>query len=431
MTKAKTLDDAIAALDQRPLTTAQLAELYIERTEAGLDGVERPFLAMLKQKLLHAGEQSRAYLSGHIGSGKTTLLRKLSQDPQLAKRFFVRFVTVPESEYATLSTAQLVFMVAAELYKLGRDLGLTEFDDDSELKASLVRLHDRIYGAGGLTADQGKTSVVFDLVVIKLTQELSLSEKTRASFREFVDTDGSALIDIVDRIYTDLCLGLQRRAEHTAGPSRVVVFIDDLEKATDDKVLSDLWSINLPLLQRLRVPMLLSVPPSITFGTHGARFDHNIEHLRPAQVFKKTSSFDPMSAVDPAGVSFLRAVLEARVERDSVFETHVVERAAVFSGGVIRDFFSLLRGAALRASIDEDAHVTSLHLAEEIREQSLQRKRRLVPAMLKQLKAIHQSHERDELSQERWMNDSTILELNHDNLWFDVNPLLWQHLEHV
>ena len=89
--------------------------------------------------------------------------------------------------------------------------------------------------------------------------------------------------------------------------------------------------------------------PAVTFGGPTTELGANITHLRPVQVLLKTAAPDPRSALDRTAMPYMRAVLGKRV-REGLFEEDVVESAAVYSAGVLRKFFELLRNAAIRAA---------------------------------------------------------------------------------
>lgn len=152
-------------------------------------------------------------------------------------------------------------------------------------------------------------------------------------------------------------------------------------------------------------------------------------HLRPIQVLKKISTRDPMGAVDPSGVDLLRRVLAARVDL-GLFEPKVIDEAAVYSGGVIRDFFRLLRLAAIQAAdLYAQDSVDAVAFEDVLVEETNNLVRTLYPADKESLREIHESHALKDPGQLDYMRRSVVLEYNHDGIWWDAAPMLWRWLE--
>lgn len=172
----------------------------------------------------------------------------------------------------------------------------------------------------------------------------------------------------------------------------------------------------------------MTLPATVTFGGPTTELGANITHIRPIQVLKKTTAATPLDAIDRAALPYMRAVLGKRV-REGLFDDDVVESAAVYSGGVLRKFFELLRNAAIRAAdLYELPTVNSITFNDQLEEEKNNLARATYPADRVMLAQIHEHHELPTREALPLMNASLVLEYNHTGIWWEANPLVWHIL---
>lgn len=152
-------------------------------------------------------------------------------------------------------------------------------------------------------------------------------------------------------------------------------------------------------------------------------------HLFPIQVLTKKAARDPMSIADEGGVDVMRRALAARIDLD-LFEPGVVEKAAVYSGGVIRVFFRLVRAASMYAlDLYGLAKVDSATLEDVLADEMNKLTRMLYPVDREALREIHESHALKDPSQLEYVRRSLVIEYDHDGIWCAASPMLWRWLE--
>ncbi|HSN99909.1 MAG TPA: hypothetical protein VLS89_16555 [Candidatus Nanopelagicales bacterium] len=424
MGPVKSLNDAIDVLQPGPIEPGN--PWYVEPEVHMHSGRKLPPLARLRAQLLRSHDADRYFLSGHIGSGKSTELKRMLADPAIQQRFYVVDFEIAPTDRPSLSSHQLLFLIAATLYERAKgDKALVVFEKKEKWLGILQRMDGALYGSQGLAAKGGKFGLEFDLFFVKLRQELNVDEGRRKEFRRFAETQGSVLVELIDALADDIGTALV----HAGLPSRVLVAIDDLEKVEHEEQLREIFETNLGAFLAPRVPVLATVPPSLTFGGPGTALGQRVTHLRPIQVLKKITVRDPMSAADPSGVDLLQRVLAARIDL-GLFEPRVIEEAAVYSGGVIRDFFGLLRLAAILAlDLYGQPSVDSVAFDDVLIEETNNLTRALYPTDKEALREIHESHALKGPSQLDYMRRSVVLEYNHDGIWWDASPMLWRWLE--
>lgn len=202
--------------------------------------------------------------------------------------------------------------------------------------------------------------------------------------------------------------------------------IDDTDKIRQPNQIEEIFASNLSALLAPRVPVVMTVPSSVSFGGPTTQLGASVTHLRPVQVLRKDTGKNPMLAKDEAEISYLCDVLRRRVSL-SLFEDGVVEQAAVYSGGVLREFFRLLRLAAIRAA---DLYGLSMVDALTFEDTRIEARNDLFRGLLdedkKVLSTVHLTHELAERKDLNYMNTSLVLEYNHDGIWWEATPLLWE-----
>lgn len=423
MPTAQTLSDAIAVLTPEPLDEAH-EDWYVGNPTSTPGGHMVPPLGMLRASLIRARDAERLFLSGHIGAGKSTELKRLLRDPAIRRRYFVVDFKLADEEIPEVTSAHLLFIIAAELYKHANAQDLLK-RGHKRWEAMLKRIDERFFGPKGVAAKEGSLELKFNLLFVELRQQLKLVESKRKEFRSFAESDATILVDLINALAEDAQLTLLEQSL----PEQVLVVIDDIDKVRSASQIDDIFNKNLALLRAPRIPMLMTLPANITFGGPTTELGANITHIRPAQVLGKVATMDPLAAADPAGTEYLRRVLGQRV-RDGLFDPEVVRHAAVYSGGVLRAFFELLRNAAIRAAdLYGLTTVNTVTFNDQLEDEKNNLARATYPADRAVLAAIHRSHELPDRTALGLMTASLVLEYNHAGIWWEANPLLWHVLK--
>lgn len=419
MTTARTLADAIRVLEPGPLDEAHVG-WYVPNEAHGRNGRPMHPLMHFEASIAAAGHHDRLFLSGHIGSGKTTELRRIARSPAVKDRFVVVEVEIPDDEAQVLTSLHLLFVVALELYRQAEERGLL-----SAGKRRWVRhfeaLDKELFGARGVGASEGEVELKWKLPFLEIRQELKLTEGLR---RGLGQTKASVLLDLVDALLEDMRMTLATQGSR----QDVLLFIDGTDRIHRQEQVADIFEANLPLLTAPRVAMVMTVSALVTFGGPSTPFGRRIMHMPTAQVLKKTDLMSPMAAHDPEGVDYLKRVFCARVD-PVLFDADAIEQAAVYSGGVLREFFNLLRTAAVRAHYAyQEATVSSITFTDVVHDARIALARALYPSDYEALRAIRQRHALSGPSELKYMQASLVIEFNHQGVWFEVNPLLWEGL---
>lgn len=422
MPAAQTLSDAISTLTADPLDETQ-DDWYVGNPSSTPSGRVVPPLAMLRASLLRARDSERLFVSGHVGSGKSTELRRLLRDFEIRRKYFVVSFAIADEEIGQLTTAHLLFVIAAELYAHAEKHELLG-KRGKRWEEILRRLDERFFGRKGVGASEGSVELKVNLIFAELRQQLKVISGRREEFRQFAESEGTILVDLIDALVEDITLAVNTRDM----AQRVLVVIDDLDKLRSSSQIDEIFHKNLAALRAPRVPIVATLPATVTFGGPTTELGANITHLRPVQVLLKSAAAEPMAALDPRALPYMREVLSKRV-REGLFDEDVIERAAVYSGGVLRKYFELLRNAAIRAAdLYQLESVNAITFDDQLEEEKNDLARATYPADQATLGEVRKHHALPDREALRLMNASLILEYNHSGIWWEANPLVWHVL---
>lgn len=426
---AKTLDEAQDLLDPRPLEFVQTGKapdaaadpsLYTEPPPVEHDERKRPGpMDRIKARLLRETNHVKVFLSGHVGSGKSTQINKLAADPKIRQAFTVVQLRFEEQEWAFLDSAQVLIRMAGALFEFGSEKAL--LGQPGRWSRILKTLDEKVFGASGIQAKDGALGLELNAFFIKLRTDLKLSDARRKQFRAIGETQQSLLQDLIAELVSDIEGNLAK-----AGRSgSLLMLIDDLDKVRGKDPQKDIFETNLNALFVPPIRALYTTPTGVSFGANRADVRQQLEHLYPVRILNKAPrTFDPTKAYVPDGFGFFLDLLRHRVA-PGLFDEESVRLAAIYSGGVLRDFFHLLRGGILIARYNDLDTVDAMTMRETVRDARFRESAGLYGPDFGVLLKVHETHRLPGEEDRRYLDQSRVLECYNDAVWFEVNPLLW------
>jgi hypothetical protein len=435
MPRAQTLDEARKLLDPRPLDfrqnqprqgvrAASDPDFYVEPPHQKKGGRNLPGpVENIRQRLLTGHHDTKMFLCGHVGSGKSTELNRLAAHPEILAEFSVVMLRFEDQEWATLDSSQILFRIAGAIYAQFKHL--LKKKDDGELQKALKELNDRLFQATGLRATEGAIAPEFDHLVFKLRQELKLSEKARVLFRAFGETQQTllqdALLQMVDAVETALA--------DTEDPPRLLVLADDMDKVRGAEQQAEMFDKNLAALTTPPLRIVYTLPTGVYFGENRADVRRNVEYLYPVRVLNKASvTFKPEDAYNGDGIAFFDALVHHRVEQNLIAPS-AIRLAALYAGGVLRDFFHLLREGIRLARYNKLEVLDEELMRYAVDDARLRESAGLYAPDYEALAFVHRTNGLRTEFDRRYLDTSRVLECYDGSVWFETAPLLWNLLE--
>ncbi len=434
MPRATTLDEARKVLDPRPLDFSGKSldkgaapEFHVPLPEDGKGIIRLPGpIAQLEQKLLNGTRETKVFLSGHVGSGKSTELSRLMAKPEILQRFAVVPLRFEEQEWATLDSSQVMFRIAGELYHAYRDK-LPKGGDG--LLKKLQLLDGRLVGESNVKVNDTIASVEISAYFLKIKKDLKLSDRVRREFRKFGETNQSFMQDLIAEIVD----GIENSLTEEDGPNELLIVVDDLDKLRTTEQHKDIFETNLATLLAPPLRILYTVPTAVRFAADvRSEIRHNSQDLYPVRVLEKApTKWNPEDAFVDDRMGFFETLVDQRLDR-SLVDREAIRLAAIYSGGVLRDFFRLMREAVLLATYNKlsklDALVMGYAVDEERRRESIG----MYAVDYDALAYVHQTNDLRTAEDRKYLLLSRVIEAYNGTVWFEANPVFWSVLgEHV
>lgn len=435
MPRAKTLDEARKLLDPRPLdfaletppegaTSASDPSFYTEPPPQRRGNRNLPSaVENIRQRLLTGTHDTKLFLCGHVGSGKSTELNRLAAHDEIRAEFSVVMLRFEEQEWATLDSSQVLFRIAGAIY--ARFKRLLQRRDDGELNKALRELNDRLFQATGLRATEGSVGLELDLLVFKLRQELKLSEKARRVFRDFGENEQTLLQDVLRRMI-EVVEGTLGEA---GDPPQLLVLADDLDKVRGPEQQKEMFDQNLAALTTPPLRIVFTLPTGVYFGENRADVRRNVEYLYPVRVLDKAPcTFDPEQAYNGERFGFFDTLVHHRVE-ENLIAPEAIRLAAIYAGGVLRDFFHLLREGIRLARYNGLDVLDEEMMRYAVDDARFRESAGLYAPDYEALAFVHDTNELRTEADRRYLDTSRALECYNGAVWFEAAPVLWKLLQ--
>jgi hypothetical protein len=371
--------------------------------------------------LLNGSTTTKVFLSGHVGSGKSTQLNLLARDPRILSEFTVVRLAFEEHEWAHLDAQQALFRVAEALHSHGVKNGLLT---KKAWEKPLRVLSSKLFGEQGGPVREGGVGIEVNALIVKIKGDLKLNDKFRRQFREFGESEQSVLRDLIEGLVDDLSDGLSK----TELPDKLLLIVDDLDKVRDPVSQQDIFDKNLDALLSPPLCAVYTLPSSIPFGSRRPELNQRAHHLFPVRVLDKAhDGIDPERHVREERLPFFQKVVNARVA-GGIIDDDAVRVAAIFSGGVLRDFFYLLREGLRLAEHNEQSRLNADLMRAAVRAARRKESGGIYAKDLEVLRAVHRTNQLQDDGDRRYLDLARVLECFNGHVWFEVNPLLWELL---
>lgn len=434
MPRATTLEEATRLLDPRPL---DFSEAHPQGSEEASDpafyapppGEKRPdgfrfpaAVDRLRKRLLSGTSSTKLFLCGHVGSGKSTELSRLIADREIRQRFSVVDLRFEEQEWAVLDASQVLFRVAAQLFDAHKE----RLARDTRWTKVLKSLNERVFEPMSVQIKEGATSVEVNALFLKFRTDLKLSAGVRKQFRDYGETKQSVLQDLIKDLVDDIENALTAEDD----PNELLLVVDDLDKLRTADQHKDIFDTNLSALLAPPLRVLYTVPTAVRFADDvRAEIRQNAQDLFPVRVLRKApDEWKPEEAYTAERIDFFEALVARRIE-PGLIEPDAIRLAAIYSGGVLRDFFRLLREGVLLTMYNEmsvlDGVVMRYAVEEERRHESIG----LYAPDYDALVHVHRFNALPGAADRRYLALSRVIECFNGSVWFEANPVLWPVLE--
>lgn len=341
MNKATNLSELRMVCRYYPLDNDNLSSFYVDTTKArGIDMLED---LVLQFDYIPEAYQQILYM-GHSGSGKSTLLFQLEN--RLNGMYdVIRFSVQELLDINNMDLVDLLYVMYQQL--------LEKYEDQLENENLLNNVFTNWYSIvsnetqTNLQAElglDGQIGVGIKSKIINLFSTLNSSMRMGTIDKETVRTEVNKNITNYIKQFNQLVAECEKAAEKP-----ILIMVEDLEKLTITDNAKSIFVSKGVYFHDINCRMLLTAPIYLKYT-----FDYNDTIL---QNFSG-SVMCPMIAVTnmdrskfELGINTIKKIVYARIN-DNLIDDSVLEKVIMYSGGILRDLFTMLRDASLQAELD-------------------------------------------------------------------------------
>lgn len=349
MKKAEHLDQMYRAFRGAPLEIDELADYYVDATEARGDDKPRKRIARLLKR--NIGNPLHLLFVGYKGCGKSTELNHLQKDLQ-DDFLVVNFSVVEEIDTQRLNHTELIIVTMERLFAAVDDAGMSDYVSQGYLKniqnwiqqTEIEEMREK-YNLSAEIEAGGQIGIPF---LKTFFAKLKASAKTSASLKETIKTNLEPKLGDLIEYANDLVLEV-RMALQEINKTDLLIIIEDLDKIPLSEA-QTLFYDHIHQLILIRSHIIYTFPIalyySIRFNTIRNHFAYSYE-LPMIKVSNRDGSANEEGHAVMEKIVYQRCVPEVFANQD------VLQQMIHDSGGCLRDLFLLIYEAAEHA-MDQD-----------------------------------------------------------------------------
>ncbi len=340
MVKATRLDQVYSAFSTRPLAIEELDEYYLNTALARGDNNPRWSIA---NRLKHKDTGNLQFLFiGYRGCGKSTELNRLQRDVQ--EHFLVLNYSVQEElDPVHLNYIELFIVTMERLFKTAQENNLTI--SEAYLKSVQTWVSSREIQEIKETYIGNEKDNDYSVEALgKFFEQFRLSAKTSSSLKDVLKTNVeprlSALINHCNDLINEIRIQLHRQQRD------LLIIVEDLDKIPLERA-KDLFLNYANQLTQLKAKVIFTFPIAIYHSQHFKEVQSYFSDIYELPMINVTNSNGTENA---EGINAMHDIVARRMDIQNLFESpNILKTMILYSGGVLRDLFLLLREAADRA----------------------------------------------------------------------------------
>lgn len=380
-------------------------DLYLEPTPNG--GVSQ--VRQMLQKLRRSPGPIKLLLTGQKGSGKSWTLRHM-QEVLSAEGFRVIPVSATDAAGTTLADAEVSDLMVLLCEALAKEI--PTWQSLSEADRALHRWIGQFKDIKGIPQAPDKTEN-FDINITFFWARFASRMRSDLATREAVRNVGADDLLIVVNELLKL-LG-----------NKIILLFDDLDKI-DPSYAQKLFVSQYSMLANVRAKMVLTFPFSLYFGS---TLPQEKTALRNIQVKSKQHA----TGIRPEALEQFTLLLGRLIDL-SLVEGTGIEQAALYSGGIPREFGRILARAFELAALAEEPRVLADHITAARRDLRIELERATQDAERRRsLIQVHSKQQLETAMDRALLDQNMVIEYVNGHPWYDVHPLLgevvvsWPH----
>ena len=387
-----------------------LEKFYVRRESTEM----RELLTSLQIK----NQPTRILFAGHRGSGKTSELRYLKSMLEKEPILVIFVSTIEDLNLANVHYTEILLAVIDNILKL-------LYSIDVKLEPDLMDKVEKLLAqlAGDLTVEEVKTSSsgygfsgFFQIIGAHIRRDFD----TRETLRNNITTIIAEILSVTNELI---------QTAQTQTNKQILIIVDDLEKVTNRTQITEIFEGFSLVINKLNCHFVLTLPTSVIYSpeTRQVRIDYCKTVMLPLFAVKNQNGND-----NEKEISEMEVVAQKRIIGGSIPKT-ILQKSALFSGGLINDFLRIMESSCLKAITNGKYKISEDILNESFAELSNEYKIGIEDRYIPILKKIYETKSvemNDDVKQ--LLFSLAVLEYidrETRDVWYDVHPAVVKAFE--
>jgi len=445
---AKTLEEAADAFDlmqDRGVSSAEVQDFYVEPPGAHPDPnlpPNAPVRAEITRRLIRRRKRGeKIFVTGQKGAGKTTTLARIASDATITEHFAP--IVIRATRHIPAGVADIRLLLVMLITQVSQFIDQRKFDQGVTVANLKVGGIERTLN-GWLQLFGGKKAPTppetFQNAKVKLSaQFVELSEEiVRDPQRRLqVLNDERYSVTELHRVVSALIEFAQQALElRVDGPQYLLLVIDDLDKYAVPAEVQSIFQDGMEALRSLPCAAVLTYPYFLNFTDSFVQREEAFAILNVKVAERVSAGSDDAPALLPLGRralleparEFFNNIFDKLADRALVLDQGVIDRAALLSAGIPREFLRLL-SAGFELCIDHHKKKLDLPTLDVARIRLQQTMARTANEPWKQagLKLVHARGKI--LGFSEMLDTVHVVEYVNRAVWYGVHPSMEELVE--
>lgn len=389
----------------------------------------------LRDKILNNNIRAETiFISGQTGTGKTTALNFLPNDEIRAEYEVIGLNAKDLFDLADINIIEVLLMICYKLMKREGRLKeefLKEIERLDKFQKGLIK--EEIIENKGVSGNIGfgLKSLSKFLQLFKSSDDFFANLRADASYRkitrEAFQLNKLELLKLTNRM-------IEKFIEWRPRKSKILLLINEMDHIKKVELIEQLFVENRTFLKKIACKKVISVPVILVNNTE---FNELITCFyvklqnNPIKIGQNTAynSNEETYLIQQNHATFQQIVQKRIQEGLELIDPEAVDKAIKASGGILRQFISILHEAARHnRRRTKSAKVTELNIGYGIKPSRLMLERSVVMsqrkiALLNEIRLQHKTGHQEQDFQDCLLGNQILIYMN-EPLWYSINPLI-------
>lgn len=280
------------------------------------------------------------FFSGHRGCGKSTELLRLSQNPDILKKYWpIHFSIRDEGDINDLDFRDILIGMGSQMYR--------QYTKSHKLDPQLLReleswQHELVEETETITKGRRNWEINggIDGVFANMSLRMKLEPETRTVLREIVQRNITKLLSVINEIAQAIYVQQKRWP---------LILIDDLDKPTLEQARAIFFSRR-EIMMQPHCAVVYTVSSALFYSPDFEAIRDHAVFLPNIKLYNKGHQLgdNQPKQRDQIGYDTLKQAIYQRMD-ESLIEEAALEAIIDYSGGVFRELSRLMRAAINRS----------------------------------------------------------------------------------